>query len=284
MRKKIGAIPPVSAIAIFFLFSCATRPGGNSARNTVPFFLMDGGCEVYFLLPARDNKAVSLEAAKKLFPGADAKDLDRVISRIGAVYGGVRGARTELVLALSVSPAVLKAVFSEKNGWTPVAPDLYRNSGAGIEAFCGVPGLLLVSDSVAPMVALLTAGTEVSGGGVPKGAPGWFGMPAGTAGGGDIRFYLPRASALAEKLFSAKLPSDGALASASVEGRLSKSNPDYSLSLDIDLKDPRAVAPAMLLLGLSGAFAGARVSRGDGAHILVADMPVERDMIADLLF
>jgi hypothetical protein len=291
MSVKTRALPPVlpAAVAtIFLFFSCGTMPKGNSARNLVPFLLMDGGAEIYFLLPVEANKAVSLAAARKFFPSADEKDLERMISRIGAVYGGVRGARTELVFALSVPRSALKTAFTEKNGWMPVSPGIYRNSGAGIEAFCDIPGLLFVSDSVAPMVGRLKAGTADYAG--TKDVPAdvkldWFGTPARTNTGGDIRFYIPRASALAEKLFAAKLPSDSALASASVEGRLSKTPAaDYFLSLDIDLKDARAVAPAMLLLRMSGAFADARVSRGSGARILVADMPVRRDTIADLLF
>jgi hypothetical protein len=287
----------IVAGAFLLLFSCKTPP----RKNFVPFLLMDSDAGIYFLLPARSHEEASLLAAKRFFPDAKEKELKQIISHIDAVYGGYMGRRPQLVFTGSFPRAVMKSAFTQKNGWREISSVIagvktayYRNDGANIEVFDGIPNTLLISSDAAPMIERFLTGEADYGGeagaGQTGGVPVWLQMPARpSAGAGrddDIRFYIARATALLEKMSDLKLPADGAFVSASAEGRLSKTGgtgADYFLSLDIDLKDRRAVMPALLLLSMSGVFAGAEITQGQGARVEIKNFPVPRSMIADLL-
>ncbi|GMO46762.1 MAG: hypothetical protein Pg6C_08610 [Treponemataceae bacterium] len=285
----------IAAGALLLLFSCKTAP----QKSFAPFLLMDSKTGIYFLLPARNHEEVSLLAAKRFFSDAGEKELKQIISHISAVYGGFMGRNSQFVITGSFPRVAIKSAFAQKNGWREISSDIagvktiyYRHDSANIEVYDGIPNSLLISADVSPMIErFLTGAADYAGeveAGRGVGVPVWLEMPAGASGNrnNDIRFYITRVSALLEKVSALKLPSDGAFATASAEGWLSKAGSaeaDYFLSLDIDLKDRRAVMPAVLLLSLSGAFAGAEITQGQGARVEIKNFPVPQSMIADLL-
>jgi hypothetical protein len=142
--------------------------------------------------------------------------------------------------------------------------------------------MLIVSNNVLPMLERLYSGNAAS----PQ-LPSWAARTVVTPAGSDILFYVEGFSAVIEKMLNIRLPRDGAFALASAEGRLSKTCTQTDLrtllSLDIDFKDTRAVTPALLLLSFAGMFAGADITAGEDAHVLVKNVPVPAELITGFL-
>jgi hypothetical protein len=292
-RGKIhfAGIALVFCAALVF-FACKTP---QSRALFSPYSLMDDDTEMFFLLPVRAHFDSALAISQKFFPDYSQKDLRRIVSRIDTVYGGwselvtANANRVQFVFTGQFPRAALNSALVPKNGWTQITASVagvkttwYKNAQENIEVYAEIPNMLIVSNNALPMIERLKA--SLAGGfETAETRPHWLQAALGTAEAEDALFYVPRVASVLEKAAHINIPSLGAFTEASVEGRLSKAVSQMSvLWLDIDLKDRRAAAPAMLLLSLTGVFADAKVVQ-DGSHINIT-MPAHESLLVNLLF
>jgi hypothetical protein len=282
----------------FFFAACQTR--GRVESALYPFTLMDEKTQIYFLIPVQEHKDAAITFSKTIFQESTDKEREQIVSHISKVYGGYSSAansdgfsinassKPQFVVTGSFPRIVLNSVFTKKNGWIEVSAktktqiSFYRNAQANIEVFTGIPNVLIISDNVLPMIERLAVQTMP---GSKQSLPSWVGYAASEHAETDVKFLVEGAAVLIEKMYHVRLPLDGAVSNAAVEGALSKNPSDdgYFLSLDIDLKDERAVRPAMLLLSFAGLFSGAEMSQGTGAHVLIRNVPMQKEAIMSLL-
>jgi hypothetical protein len=274
------------AAALVFLCACSTTH--LSKDSVAPFALMDA-MQILFLLPVQEYRDAALAFSEKLFPDSSNTEREQIVSHVETVYGGYNAAKAQFVFTGSFPPIVIKSALVKKNGWTAITAQInnaavpyYRNAEANIEIFSGVPNMLIVSDNLLPMLERLYSGNAAS----PQ-IPSWAAQTVVVPIESDVLFYVERFSAVIEKMLNIRLPRDGAFALASAEGQLSKTGADSDsgalLSLDIDFKDTRAVTPALLLLSFAGVFAGADITAGEGAHVLVKNVPIPAELITGFL-
>jgi hypothetical protein len=283
----------VILLAAVFAFSCSTAPKELAVS---PYALMDEDMDIFFLLPVAGHKEAARVFAQKLFPAVSEKDRNAILSRLDTVYCGWKGGKMQVLVSGNFPAVALKSALSQKNGWLKVSAQIpgadssgekvsfYRNSGAGVEVYTEIPGLVFVAEDALPMIERSRYAPSPD-----PGLPAWVteGLPAGTSvkeAPSALRFFGRNFSSLAKKFFALNLPGDGAISGATVDGVLeNEEGKNYLLSLAVDVKDKRAVLPAKLLLSLIGLFSGAEIASGEGTVISIRNIPVPSDMVTNLL-
>jgi hypothetical protein len=248
-------------------------------KNTLsPFLLMNEKSELLFFVPVQEHREPVFAFTKKIFSGVPEEERKKIISRIEYIYFGLSRETAQFVLTGSFPPLALKSALVQKNGWEKISAAInnkdvlyYRNNSQNIEVFTGIPNIIIASENVLSMLnALYTMPLEPSG---LSNFPSWAAKDIKAFTSNDIFFYIASFSSMIESMFRVNFPADGAISRASAEGRLSKTAAkEYVLSLDIDFKDRRAVTPALMILSLSGLFSNAKITTGEGAHVLITNV------------
>jgi hypothetical protein len=295
-----GAVLCIASLAFLALAGCRTVTGVSEPpfARISPAAVM-GGHGLYYAIPGPDNRELLAGIAAALAPGASVQDSNRVLERVGWVYGGSdfspwEGLQNlELVIAGSFPALYLKVAFSPANGWEGISLpgasgdyQAFKHRQSGLQVYTKIPGILFVSGNLAPMLDKFTRGAAPRPQGMED-APPWLLEPPKAAVRKDIRFYAPRLSEiagvpvlgafLAGSMFSgASLALDGSPAVAN-------GSAGYRIQGDLNLRNQAFKTAALRLLTALLVPAGGKAEAGEGGRILFSGLYLDTAAIQRII-
>lgn len=297
--KKHNACKTVLALlsTVFvsvFLFSCKSAPEPVSVDL---LSLVDSDAAVYFFLPAENYKTLIQGVLTKKIDGLTEKDAVRLCDRLQDIYlaSGKHTSDFQIAASASIPQFALSSALSEKNGWqkntssdTSVPYSYFTSANTPLELSFPTVNTALVSYDVQRQLSYFekalvqgeVAG-ESSGQSIPEGFNPQVYEYLTEQQRKEIRFIAVKPVSFIHMLIGKPLN----LALNSVRGTISytPSGKEAALTIDLELKDPRAVKAALQVVKLAIFPVAAKISLKGTNHIIITDYTISWKELTNII-
>lgn len=242
----------------FLLVGCASQPPLQDGSLLFSVLPHDG--KVYVRFPVQQNSELAAVLVGVVSPDMKAKNVARVLERLGIVYACVSDSDVSASASGSFPKFALPLVLTKKNGWhkvksddIPVTENYYVPLGSEFKLAFPSSSIALAAKNVVPM---LSAYESYDGMASTASSSSLFFQAEETSNSEAISFYVSDISSILSSLTASSgtltLPFSDAWGhlDKTPPGIVSASNaePVYDFEVFMSLSELRAVRPAMAAL------------------------------------